>query len=96
MAFLDRMTDSWFKTNNSGQVAFYLWGILGKGYILGGDEKEKQVRRFARRIVLSGAGLVLLTIVTVGPAFGLLWLPFSTLFYWWRVNSLLQGCETTG
>ena len=80
MAFLDRMTDSWFKTNNSGQVAFYPWGILGKGYILGGDEKEKQLRRFARRIVLSGAGLVLLTIVTVGPAFGLLWLPFSTLF----------------
>ena len=96
MSLLDRMTDSWFKTNNSGQVAFYPWGILGKGYILGGDEKEKQVRRFARRIVLSGAGLVLLTIVTVGPAFGLLWLPFSTLFDWWRVNSLLQGCETTG
>ena len=78
------------------KLPFTQWGILGKGYILGGDEKEKQVRRFARRIVLSGAGLVLLTIVTVGPAFGLLWLPFSTLFDWWRVNSLLQGCETTG
>ena len=95
MAFLDRMTDSWFKTNNSGQVAFYPWGILGKGYILGGDEKEKQVRRFGRRFLLFGLGLVFLTIVTVGPAFGLLWLPFSTLFYWWRVNSMLKGCEAT-
>ncbi len=96
MSFLDRMTDSWFKTTNRGQVAFYPWGILGKGYILGSDEKEKQVRRFARRHLLSGAGLVFLTIVTVGPIFGLFWFPFGALFYWWRVNSLLQGCETTG
>lgn len=96
MSFLDRMTDSWFKTNNHGQVAFYPWGVLGKGYVLFGDEKETQVRRFARRHLLSGAGLVFLTIVTVGPAFGLLWLPFWTLFYWWCVNRLLQECESIG
>ena len=80
MSFLDRMTDSWFKTNNRGQVAVYPWGILGDDYILGGDEKEKQVRRFAKRHLLSGTGLVFLTIVKVGPAFGLLCLPFGALF----------------
>ena len=96
MSFLDRVTDSGFKTNNRGQVAFYPWGILGKGYFLGSDEKERQVRRFAGRHLLSGAGLVVLTIVTVGLGFGLLWLPFWTLFYWWCVNSMLKGCETTG
>lgn len=69
-------------------------GVLGKGHILGDDEKEKQVRRFARRYVLSGAGLAFLTIITVRPVFGLFWLPFWTLFYWWRVNILMQGCET--
>ena len=81
MSFLDRMTDSWFKTTNRGQVAFYPWGILGKGYILSGKEKEKQLRRFARRHLLSGLGLAFLTILTVGPAFGLLWLPFLGLFF---------------
>jgi hypothetical protein len=96
MSFLDRMTDSCVRTNNRGQVAFYPWGILGKGYVLGSDEKEKPVRRFSRRFLLLGLGLVILTIATVGPTFGLLWLPFVGFFYWWRVNSLLQRCETTG
>jgi len=93
MSFLGRMTESWFKANNRGQVAFYPWGKLGKGYILGGDEKEKQVRRFDKRHLLFALGLAFLTIITVGPGFGLLWLSLWTLFYWWRVNSLLQGCE---
>ena len=96
MSFLDLITNSGFKVNDCGQVAFYPWGILGKGHILGGDEIEKQVRRFVRRFLLSVLGLVFLTIVTVGPVFGILWLPFGILFYWWRVNRLPQGCETTG
>ena len=77
MSFLDRLTDSGFKTNNRGQVVFYPWGVLGKGYVLGSDEKEKQVRRFGKRFLLFGLGLVILTIATVGPTFGLLWLPFT-------------------
>ncbi len=93
MSFLDRVTDSSFKINDLGQVVFYPWGILGKGYVLGSDEKEEQVRRFGRKFMLLGLGLVVLTIATVGPTWGLLWLPFVILFYWWRVNNLLQGCE---
>jgi hypothetical protein len=50
MSFLGRMTDSWFKANNRGQVAFYPWGILGKGYILGGDEKKNRCADLSRSI----------------------------------------------
>jgi hypothetical protein len=94
MSFLDLAVNSSFKSNERGQTVFLPWGKLGKGYVLGSEQKAAEARRFVKRTALSVFGLLFLTIFTVGPTFAIFWFPFWSLFYWWRVNRMLRACET--
>ena len=46
MSYFDGLSDGLCKTDKDGNLIFYPWGILGKGYILPDEHRKKRIKRF--------------------------------------------------
>jgi|TARA_B100000315_G_C14449937_1_gene528626 hypothetical protein len=91
MGYFEGLTASSFKTDENGQLIFYPWGKLGKGYILPTEAKKNEVRNFVKlHYVIS-----LISIIGVGIIFGWLYpvilLPVFYAWYYFTITKHIKG-----
>ena len=44
MTYLDALVNSLFKKSESGELLFYPWGIIGKGYVVSSASEQSRIR----------------------------------------------------
>src|SRR4029453_9558348 len=90
MGIFDRPGAGLFKKSVTGQLLFFPWGALGKGYALESEAQAERIRSFLKRyyaVALSAIGIVA---VTVGTNHTLVLLP--VLLIWYHLGTT-QGLE---
>jgi hypothetical protein len=50
MGYFDSLADASFKQDASGNWLFYLYGILGSGFIIDSEDKKNQIHGFFKKM----------------------------------------------
>ena len=95
MGYFDGLTASIFKTNEIGQVIFYPWGIIGKGYILSCEEKQIKVRKFIKLYYIVSLSLIIGIQIALGWLYNIILLPFLFAWYYFTIINYLKGLSKT-
>jgi hypothetical protein len=91
MGYFEGLIASSFKTDEKGQVIFYPWGKMGKGYILSRDEQQIEISKFVKLYyVISFASIIGLGIV-LGWLYTVILLPFLFAWYYFVITKRLKG-----
>jgi hypothetical protein len=97
MGYFKNLADFSFKTDNEGNILFYPWGTLGRGYILPDKKAEEKIRRFIRWFCVIEFTLLFITVIVPG-----LWvigffilLPIATLVWCVQYNIYIRGLRQT-
>lgn len=96
MGYFDGLTDGVFKTDPEGNILFYPWGVLGKGYVLPDDSKKQELRKFISLWYKVSVPAIIGVGVGIGWIFTLVLLPLVFSWYYFRTRRLLRGLSTTG
>jgi len=91
MGFIKKMVDNNFIVDENNQTIFYPWGKFATGYIIQNREQEEKLRRFFSAFTIISLCLLFLFLVTIGPGFAIIPLPFSTLIFFLWVRRATRG-----
>lgn len=91
--------DTSIKTDSEGNILYFPWGVLGKGYVLPTDLKKQEFRRFEKLsftiFFLVANAIFFFGLITVGPVFGgissLAIFPFFLAWHCFALARLLGG-----
>lgn len=48
MSYFDGLVNAAFKKTEDGKVAYYPWGVMGKGLVIPDEAHERQLRKFIK------------------------------------------------
>ena len=48
MSYFDGLVNAAFKKTEDGKVAYYPWGVMGKGLVIPDEVHERQLRKFIK------------------------------------------------
>lgn len=98
MKYFESIADSYFKKTNKGKDVFYLWGVLGKGYIIPTEEKAIEIRKSFKKCGIISLLFVYFTLY-MGKSFGIPvaagFLIFYTFAYYIYVQTITRQMEKT-
>lgn len=95
MGYFDGLAASSFKTNEAGQVIFYPWGKMGKGYTLPTKEKEARIRKFVKLNYVVSLPVIFLAQIILGWQYSLVALLVLSVWYYLSAKKHLKGLLKT-
>ncbi len=90
MGYFEGLTASSFKTDENGQVIFYPWGKIGKGYILSSEEKQTEVRKFVKLYCVISLPLIIGIGIVLGWLYAFIILPLFFTWYYVAITKHLK------
>ena len=88
MGYFDGLASSSFKRDKSGNICFYPWGVLGKGYSLPDEATEQRIRGFVRRYYMISLPAIIVLGSVVGWLYAFVFLPILIVLYLMKCKSL--------
>jgi len=97
MGYFKHLADSSFKADDKGNILFYPWGILGRGYILPDKKTEEKIRRFIRWYLVICFTLLFVVGIVLGLSAILFFilLPIATLVWLVQYKIYIRGLKQT-
>jgi len=97
MGYFKHLADSSFKTDDKGNILFYPWGILGRGYVLPDKKAEEKIRRFIRWYYIIGFTFLFIVgiVLRLWIIASIILLPIAMLVWWVQSNIYIRGLKQT-
>lgn len=91
MGYFEGLVAASFKSDEKGQVIFYPWGIIGKGYILSSEENEIEVRKFVKLYYIVSLPLIMGIGILLSWLHAFILIPLLIAWYCIAIRKYLQG-----
>lgn len=95
MGYFDGLTDGQFKKSTTGEIVFYPWGAIGKGYILKSQSEYDRIRSFVKKYYTVGLPALILTQISVGLIGSIIILLILTSWYQLKIAAFLKSSSLT-
>ncbi len=89
------MTNSLFKEDADGNIIFYPWGILGKGFIIENQSLEYKIRRFIFKYNMASVICILILSISLGWLFCLCIIPIFMTIWMVKVKYFIKMSKST-
>ncbi|GIW90597.1 MAG: hypothetical protein KatS3mg109_1029 [Pirellulaceae bacterium] len=87
--------DGLFKKTHDGRVAFFPWGVLGRGYVLPDDQTYLRIHRFVKRSSLAMTPIAIALVVLKAWLLLLFVIAVYYAVYLIRIQALIRGLAAT-
>ena len=67
MSYFDGLVNAAFKKTEDGKVAYYPWGVMGKGLVIPDEAHEHQLRKFIKAFYMGMFPLIVCAAVFFEP-----------------------------
>ena len=67
MSYCDGLVNAAFKKTEDGKVAYYPWGVMGKGLVIPDEVHERQLRKFIKAFYMGMFPLIVCAAVFFEP-----------------------------
>ena len=67
MSYFDGLVNAAFKKTEDGKVAYYPWGVMGKGLVIPDEVHERQLRKFIKAFYMGMFPLIVCAAVFFEP-----------------------------
>lgn len=92
MGYFDGLADAIFKSDSQGRAVFYPYGIMGKGYLVN-EEQRQRLRKNVKLTYMIMLPLIIVNQVAFGYMANLIVLPLFYIWYFWAVRKVSRGLE---